>query len=131
MKLLLKILGEPHNGTHKTVTFGKGYTFLWNDALRAYAYEPKSPRETEEIYQSQAVQKVWTFIPHVIETPAPVTVSTELLAKLQQQVATDAETIAMLRADLAAQQEKATKGAKPAKAKAAHPVTTDNDLPDV
>lgn len=128
MKLLLKILGEPHNGTHKTVTFGKGYTFLWNDALRAYAYEPKSPRETEEIYQSQAVQKVWTFIPHVIETPAP---SAELLAKLQQQAAADAETIAMLRADLAAQQDKATKGAKPAKAKAAHPAPTDNDLPDV
>ena len=67
MKLLIKILGQTRQFPALKVDFGPGYTFPWNDALRAYAYEPKSQKEIDDIFQSQAVHGVWFFAPVLID----------------------------------------------------------------
>lgn len=142
MKLLIKILGQTKQFPALRVDFGPGYTFPWNESLRAYAYEPKSQKDIDDIFASQTIHSVWFFAPVIIDGPAaapaaPVAISaskeadaeierlTGLLRSAEATIAkktaaskADAETIELLRADLKAQQDKAVATATaPAKGK--------------
>jgi hypothetical protein len=142
MKLLIKILGQTKQFPALRVDFGPGYTFPWNESLKAYTYEAKSQKEIDDIFQSQSVHAVWTFAPVIIKDAAPTdkaapapepipaappTPEAEAeIARLQGLLRAAESTIArrnseakdkdgtieMLRADLRAQQEKAAKPAK-------------------
>lgn len=139
MKLLIKVLGQTKQYPALVVDFGPGYTFPWNETLRAYAYAPKSQKEIDDIFQSQSVHGVWFFAPVLVdeaaapvplptaqtETPAPANPDAEAEVKRLGDLLTSAtQTISMLRADLKAQQDKAVSTKKQTKPKPA----TDNEL---
>lgn len=145
MKLLIKVLGQTKQYPALKVDFGPGYTFPWNEAIKAYAYEPKSQKEIDDIFQSQAVHGVWFFAPVLIDAPAapadkaapvpaappapekPTPEADAEIKRLQGLLNTATGTIAMLRADLKAQQEKAAVSKKQKGSKS----PTDSPAPDL
>lgn len=107
--LLIKVLGQTKQYPALLVDFGRGYTFNWNEDLRAYAYKPKDQTEVDEIFQSQSIHAVWTFAPVLVdgdEAPASTAVATpeaeQEIARLTGLLTSATETIARLRAELAA-----------------------------
>lgn len=72
MKLLIKILGQSRQFPALKVDFGPGYTFPWNEKVKAYTYAPKTQKEIDDIFLSQTVHSVWFFAPHILpDEPAP------------------------------------------------------------
>lgn len=157
MKLLIKILGQTKQYPALHVDYGTGYTFPWNEALKAYAYAPKSQKEIDDIFQSQSIHAVWFFAPVLIDdakpaapaaasaapapAPAPEKPTPEAeaeIARLNGLLKSATGTIAMLRADLKAAQERTAKAAAPEPKKAgrkggakADATPTDSPAPDL
>jgi uncharacterized protein YdcH (DUF465 family) len=73
---------------------GRQFIFHWNDALGAYAYEPKDQAEADLIYSTPRQHCAWTFASHYIKEPGDRSPA-ELVAALQ---AKEAE-VASLRAE--------------------------------
>jgi hypothetical protein len=147
--MLLKINNVAPSSSYLRIDSGRGYDFLWDNKHQGFIYAPKSQVEIDEIYQAIASYgSPWVIVPVLEAAAAPVAAvalppdereaqaafvtglqrdidtASALIGKLRAENKDKDGTIAMLRADLAAQQEKAAAAAqadKPAPAPKAKP----------
>lgn len=155
MNILLKIANLPPSSEFIRIDAGKGYDFHWNKAHNAFCYAPASQDEVEEIYNAIAAYRApWVVMPILLASakaapaaapaaalpPDEAEARAAYVEKLEADLAAAVKTIALLRADLKAQQEKAVaapvaekvKGKPGRKPKAKQePTPTDSPAPDL